>query len=168
MCSVTRQLATTYFMTMLLVCTGPPSARADDRLSRATLKGISAVYVVVEDLPSNAATLGLSRDTIQTDVELKLRLAGMAVLTEEEGIKPLGAAHIYVNVNFTDPAVAASIKVALDQNALLERNGEFAIAVTTWDTNYVIANPTAQGIRNVIKDGVDQFLNAWLSVNPKK
>jgi hypothetical protein len=29
-------------------------------------------------------------------------------------------------------------------------------------------NPTAQGIRSVVKDQVDQFLNAWLSINAKK
>ncbi|PYU66748.1 MAG: hypothetical protein DMG49_21105 [Acidobacteria bacterium] len=76
---------------------------------------------------------------------------------------------MYVNVNVSDSSArAASIDVELDQNALLERNGEFAIGVTTWSTGAVIVNPNVQGVRNWIKDDVDKFLNAWLSVNPKK
>ena len=35
-------------------------------------------------------------------------------------------------------------------------------------TMQVVGNPTAQIIRNQIKDHVDMFLNDWLSVNPKK
>jgi hypothetical protein len=29
-------------------------------------------------------------------------------------------------------------------------------------------HPNVEDVRNIIKDGVDHFLNAWLSVNPKK
>ena len=64
------------------------------------------------------------------------------------------------------PPQAAGITVELYQFARLVRNGEPAF-VTTWGLAGVIANPSAQGIRDHIKDRVDIFLNAWLSVNPK-
>jgi hypothetical protein len=38
----------------------------------------------------------------------------------------------------------------------------------TWDMDYLLANPTAQRILDDVKDGVDKFMNAWLSANPKK
>ena len=31
-----------------------------------------------------------------------------------------------------------------------------------------MSNPTGHDLRNLVKDLVDEFLNDWLSVNPKK
>ena len=126
----------------------------------------AAVWVVVEGLPDDAKKLGLSEETIQTDVELKLRLAGMRVVTEQEGLKLTGGPHLYVNVNVV--GLAARIDVELLQNASLERTGQWAAAVSTWDVGFLSSNPSGEYIRDRTKDLVDQFLNAWLSVNPKK
>jgi hypothetical protein len=114
--------------------------------------------VLVEDLPDGAKVLGLTKDAIQTDVELKLRLAGMRVVTTQEEVAKLpGSPSLYVNVNVSDSrAGAASVDVELDQNAVLERNGKFTIGVTTWTTGTVIVNPSVQGIRNWIKDDCRQ------------
>ncbi|MGO9641717.1 MAG: hypothetical protein ACLP1Y_10475 [Candidatus Acidiferrales bacterium] len=134
----------------------------------STLKGIRTVYVLIEDLPDGAKVLGLSGDAIQTDVELRLRLAGIHVVTQEEGLKLPGAPHLYVNVNLTDDARALGIDVQLAQNVLLERNSLFVPSAATWSKGFTGENPTAQIIRDRIKDLVDMFLNDWLSVNPKK
>ncbi len=146
------------------------SAQGPDDLDTRTLKGISAVLVLVEDLDGDGAkTLGLTTGAIRTDVELKLRLAGMRVVTRVESFSLSGGPYLYINVNvLPSPSRTASISVELHQNTLLERNGERAIGVTTWDRGTLISNPNAQGIRNSIKDKVDEFLNDWLSVNPKK
>lgn len=133
-----------------------------------TLKGISALNVRVANLSDGAKLLGLTKETIQTDVELKLRLAGMRVVTQEEDFKLPGMPFLWVYVNLTDVADAAHIQIELRQNAQLERNGERAISVATWRGGAVIANPSLQTIRDDVKDSVDTFLNAWLSVNPKK
>jgi hypothetical protein len=156
--------------TMALTAASPPLGHAQGHPtpSVASLKGISTVYVMVEELPDGARMLGLSKDAIQTDVELKLRLAGMRVVTEDEGDKISGGAFVYINVNLTDNASAAGIDVEFDQDALLARNYEFSPSVTTWFSGFVLANPSAQEIRDRVKDLVDGFLNAWLSVNPKK
>jgi len=158
-------------MIVFVIGVGSPSVPAQSgEFSNATLKGISTVYVLVESLSNGAKGLGLSKDIIQTDAELKLRLAGIRVVTQKESrtFKIPGSPHIYINVTSTDSAMAASIHVELGQNVQLERNGEFAPGVTTWSTGYLFLNPNAQAIRDKIKDKVDEFLNAWLSVNPKK
>jgi hypothetical protein len=166
--SMKIRLATS-LLTLFLVGIASPAVRADDgRLSRATLKGLSAIYVMVEDLPEGAKILGLSKEAIQTDVELKLRLAGISVVTQAEDMKLPGNPALYVVVNLTDPARAASIDVEVQQNAMLERNNQWAPRITTWSTGMVVSNPTAQGIRDYVKDHVDTFLNAWLFVNPKQ
>jgi len=47
------------------------------------LKGIGPIAVGVESLPPDFESLGLRRDDIQRDTELKLRLAGIAIDVDE-------------------------------------------------------------------------------------
>jgi hypothetical protein len=156
-------------MTVFVIGAGSSPIQAqDNERTRASLKGISSLSVLIENLPDGAKVLGLTKESIQTDVELKLRLAGIRVLTPEEDYKVLGSPYLYVDLNLTNSAQAASIEVELHQDARLDLNGQPAIGVTTWDTGYLVSNPTAQGVRDRIKDLVDKFLNVWLSVNPKK
>jgi len=164
---MTTQL-TACFMTMFLIAVSSLSAQAQNsKHSIASLKSISTLFVVVEQLPDGAKVLSLTAETIQTDVELKLRLAGLRVVTPEAGVKLPGSPYVYVELNLTDNAQAASVAIELRQNARLEPNGQFVLGVTTWNVGDIIWKPTAQGIRDNIKDGVDLFLNAWSSVNPK-
>jgi hypothetical protein len=132
------------------------------------LKGINVVYVLVEDAPEGAKILGITAEDIQNDVEIKLLLAGMGVATLKDGHNLPGRPHIYVRFTLTRGTEAASIQVELDQDAVLERNAEHAPSAMTWNAGYILANPTALGIRDEIKRGVDAFLNAWLSANSKK
>jgi hypothetical protein len=133
-----------------------------------TLKGISAVWVLVENLPDGAKKLNPSESTIQTDVELKMRLAGIRVVTVAEEYQVPGGTYLYVNLGLTDGAEAGAIRLELHQDATLERNGQFAAGIETSEARSVIANPTAQSIRDQIKDLCDKFSNDWLSANPKK
>jgi hypothetical protein len=57
------------------------------------------------------------------------------------------------------PPVAREVLTSLwlDKSAL----------ATTWSTGVIGKTPNPQHIRDVVKDCVDQFLNAWLSVNKK-
>jgi hypothetical protein len=162
---MTRRLATICLMTVFSIGFTSPSVRAQDPDG---LKGISIVYVLVEDVPEGAKKLGLTAETIQNDVELKLLLAGMGVATLKDGHNLPGRPHVYVRFTLTKGAEAASIQVELDQDAVLDRNAKHAPSVITWYTGYLLPNPTAQSIRDYIKGGVDKFLNAWLSVNSKK
>jgi hypothetical protein len=53
---------------------------SDTPMERATLKGVPTVDVVIEKIDSDAERDGLSRSQIQTDVELRLRQAGITVV----------------------------------------------------------------------------------------
>jgi hypothetical protein len=92
----------------------------------------------------------------------------MRVVTQEEGVKLPGSPYVDVRIIATDDVGAADIKVSLHQNVLLVRNRELAFAAETWSKGFLMPLPTSQRIRGEVKDLVDTFLNAWLSVNPKK
>jgi hypothetical protein len=134
---------------------------SDSEVDRQTLAGITAVKVVIEDLPPDALNLGLIRESIQTDVELKLRLAGMRIVT-------FGSTYLYVNVNLSLDARASSVHVELNQMVTLLRDPTVMIQEPTWSVGSVTSNADAQFIRDTLKGHVDAFLNAWHSVNPKR
>jgi hypothetical protein len=134
----------------------------DDDYTRQSLVHISSLDVVIEGLPSGASRIGLTKEVIQTDVELKLRLAGIHVGSQ-------ALQYLYVNTNVSNDASAASFIIELRQPATLVRDPKItALGATTWSLSGLITNPTGDGIRSIIKDQIDHFLNAWLAVNPKK
>lgn len=177
-----KRLAMLCLVAMFSVALASPSARAQDdaakaafaaELTRGSLRDINTVLVLVEDFSNGAKVLSLSKDSIQTDVELKLRLAGMHVATLEEWSEVPskdvpGQTGLDVSVILTDDAKAAFIEVSLYQNVVLSRNGQVVLGATTWRKGILRTIPTAQVIRDIVKDIVDQFLNDWLAVNPKK
>jgi hypothetical protein len=144
-----------------------PASGDDGTDSRLSLKGIRGVEVVIVDLPEGAIKLGLTKEIIQADVELKLRLAGMGVLTPIEGAGHPGRPFLYVFTTATDSAGAANVSVSLVQRVNLSRDRAVEIPAETWSLLAVIPNPSAQGIQSIVEDSVDMFISAWLSVNPK-
>jgi hypothetical protein len=149
------RLATICLVTIVVTGLAAPPTQGQTSPNHG-LKGITAVFVVV-DLNDDARKMGLNQGVIEADIKLKLRLAGMRVVTAAEILTMPGSPSLYVNVATLAPQ-AASVQVQLDQNAQLERNEEFAPGVTTWDATVVVANPTAQGIRDTIRHEIDKFL----------
>ena len=160
---MTRWLAAVCFLAVTLGV----ASRSVSAQDRRTLKGIDSVFVEVETLPNGASKLGLSEGMVQTDVEQQLRLAGLRVVTNQEGENLPGSPYLDVRLVATDPPEAAAIEISLNQNATLERNSYFAPEVETWVKILVIANPSGQAVRDKIKDLAADFLNDWLAVNPK-
>jgi hypothetical protein len=136
---------------------------SDTENDRKTLVGITAVDVVIEQLQPGASRIGLTRESLQTDVELKLRLAGMRVA------KDVNLQFLYVSLIVANDARAAVVSVELKQDVVLVRDPTITyMGGPTWQHLILISNPSAQDIRDTVKDMVDKFLNAWLSVNPRR
>ncbi len=114
-----------------------------------------------------ARRIGITEEGIRTDVELKLRLAGVQVLTAEERRKA-GAAILYVKMNMFEDTSSASVSLEILQDVFLYRDPSVAVPLAvTWGSDLIISRPTRAGVREAIKDKVDKFLNAWLTANPK-
>jgi len=158
---------------LLVVTAGPARAQADTPLSRATLRGLPGVEVIVESLDDNVEREGLHEAEIQADVRLALRLAGIRMLTETESHATASSPFLYVSVSTqkrSDMALYAyETHVEVHQMVTLA-SGARAFAMT-WDaigevgSLYVLS---IQDIRGRVKEGVNQFVNAWLAVNPKR
>ena len=151
---------------------GGKSWAGDSKYERDTLRGVEGVNVVVEELGSEVERAGLTETQLQTDVELRLRKAGIRVLTYEERVGTPGRPSLYINVNVmlkSDGLAVYAIRVALHQTASLETDGSRPI-VATWSVasiGSVSRIRFVDTIRNDVRDGVDDFINAYLSVHPR-
>jgi len=139
-----------------------------------SLKGLTEIFVWVEKLdPDIEDKAALTEKQIQTDVELKLREAGIQVVSKEESFKIPGRPYLYVSLNALHDSTrlffAYTIYISINQEVYLERNPEIRVRAYTWDETIMglIGEDKVGRIRDKIKDSVDGFIKDYLSVNPK-
>jgi hypothetical protein len=140
----------------------------DSAAQRATLKGVTIVEVVVEAMDPVAEQDGLTRSQLQTDVELRLRQAGITV-------GPTLTGHLYVNVDTAKSGqgqtYAYNVAVQYMQQVVLARDPKAPpIFATTWETGGVsmIAASRLGEVRQDVANYVDQFIKAYREQNPKQ
>ena len=106
--------------------------------------------------------LGLTKELLRTDVEIKLRIAGIKVSDES-------APFLYVNVNIAyvgNEIYFLTINIEFHQPVYLRRNS-FATFGSTWSSEGFGPAHQSDGVRKKLEDYMDIFINAYLSVNPK-
>lgn len=142
----------------------------DDESTRETLQGFDSMMIMIGELKPEIERAGLTVDQLRTDVELKLRLAGIKPLTATDCFFEFGRPHLSVNVTVLKLEGVVGyvylVNINFFQKATLVRQSNKN--VPTWSIGYLGFTPHIIGIRNNVNDQVDVFLNAWLSVNPKK
>src|SRR6266852_1228310 len=159
------------------------TARGQDNpdLERRSLKGINAVYIFV-GLSKDFEAAGLSADDIKTDAKSKLRRAGIRVIeTQNELTKTPGRPYLLISVEGSrvEAVYPYWANVGLNQRVLLARDvsikptGRFngtTFTAETWSVGIVGVRSVnqVQQILGEIESLVDKFVEAYLSVNPKK
>ena len=150
----------------LLLLPVPAWSQESASHNRATLKGINTVEVVVEAMDPMAERDGLVRSQLQTDVESRLRQAGLTV-----GRTLIG--HLYVNVDTMKSndgkTYAYNVEVEYVQQVLLMRDPQTLYFAPTWETGGVgmIGAARLGEVRQDVANYVDQFVKAYLEQNPK-
>jgi len=157
----------------------PLAGQGDDERSRPTLAGLPGVYVEGSQMKEDAQQKGLSETQLRTDVELKLRQAGIRVLTKEEVTHTLGLPFLFVSVNTLQPQgsshsglYAFAVNVELIQTICLGRSPSGLTLGRTWNAAGVFGTvgreTLGESVRNEVRDATDQFINAYLAANPKR
>ncbi len=113
---------------------------------------------------------GLTVNQIQTDAELKLRMIGITCYDKED--EKVADADLFVSISslkISDSVVYVyDIDISLSQ--VIDANTDYFPYLCTWDIStigYGGRDVISQSIRDALKDGMDIFINAYLSVNPK-
>ena len=148
--------------------------QGDNESTRKTLAGLTGLYVSVQRIPDEMQRDGLDTTQILTDVELKLRQAGITVLTRQEWLSTEAFPYLYVNVQVTKNSAriyAFSVDVELRQLVTLVHNPAVSTLATTWSATGIIGTVGSQklgSVRDDVRDLTDEFINAYLAANPKR
>jgi hypothetical protein len=141
---------------------------------RDTLRGLREVSVLVEYLPDDVEREGLSLEHLKRDIEVRLRQAGLRVLTISEIANSPGAPYLYVAVYpLTGPSLnfnGYAIGLTLKQLVQLSRNPTTEFFATTWEgpaPPSSLSAPSVFDIRTRISDAVGRFIIDYQAVNPR-
>jgi hypothetical protein len=134
------------------------------------LQGLEAVYVKVERLKAEMEQDGLFASTLQTDVELKLRLAGIKVLSEEQWLENPDSPYLYLCVDAFkySEGYVYRIQVSLREPVMVLRKRTKTIATTLRIRDELGITADLSEIREEAQDLVDEFIKAWQNANRKK
>ncbi len=153
----------------LLACLAVPASAADSPDERASLTGLKTISIVVEELSPVAAPSGLTTKMLETDVERRVKAAGISVTPDAD-------AYLYVHVTIADAGSSLPlpyfVSVALMQEITLPRGikTRTPLQVPTWSLDRLGLASTAvlrAGVVDRVGEFVDQFIKAYRSVNPK-
>jgi hypothetical protein len=169
-------LSVAWFMTGLAsVVLG--SAVEDDNYSRSSLRGIPGVYVAVQPLTPEIEKNGLTAAQLKVDTELRLRTAGIGILSRQEWSKTKGGPVCYVEVDIVNDILlsqalkadlyAYAITVELNQDVILLRDTSIQTLSPTWSGSYLGITNSLPRIRDKVRDMVEKFVEACLAVNPE-
>jgi hypothetical protein len=166
--NLNRAISLIVFLVFSLV--GSSVYGVDDRYARESLRGITGTGILIEPLGPELKGAGLTVDQLKADVESKLKSAGIKIINEKDILAETGNPYLHLmtgvlktNKQYYVYAVTADFC----QDATLTRN-KLSAMFTTWSIGGYGLTDNLGEIRNIAKDIIDQFINAWLSVNPKK
>ena len=161
-------------MLLGLTLCGPTVGFAFTADKRDTLRGLREVSVLVEFLPDDVEREGLSREHLAHDIEIRLRQAGLRVLTISEIANSPGAPYLYVAIY---PVTGSSVNVnayaiglTLKQLVQLSRNPTTELFATTWEgpaPPSSLSAPRLLDIRSRILGVLERFIIDYQAVNPK-
>ena len=146
--------------------------RDHQKYRRAILRGLQGCRVVVENLEPEIERDGLTREQLQTDTELKFRMAGIKVLSLKEATQVKGSSpffHLWVRVlKLQSGCYTYVITAELIEVVFPKRKPHYPIVVSTCEIpSFMGFTCRLTDIRQPAKDIVDQFINDYLAVNPK-
>ncbi len=151
----------------------PPSHPANKE-EIESLRDLIGVYVAVEKLDTEIkGELPFDENQIKTDIELKLRMAGIKVFSKEDSGKTPRDPRLYVNLNaLLVPEIDTiyyALNIFLERTVYLERYSKRHPSAMTWWSGSVgaVGKQWASKIRDSINDKIDRFIDDYLSVNPK-
>jgi len=149
---------------------------AVEKAERDSLQGLKGVFVVLEEIKPDGESAerdGLSRLQIKTDIELRLRKAGIRVLNADEFSREPGKPYLYVNLGLfriDDDQYVFTLHVDLLQDVRLNRNPAIlCLGSRTWTSPSSFGRVGIKRLnacRESVIDRVDQFANAFLAANP--
>ena len=142
------------------------TAAGDSALDRATLRGLTALNIVVDKLDPQLEAAGIKSEAVRARLEDRLHAAGITVDTTKTDF--LAIRMMAVRDNRGPFAVA--ITIGAYQPVTLSRDKNVKTATQTWEVETILlADPKLlyRGAMDSIDDLAARFVAAYRSVNPQ-
>jgi len=144
-------------------------------LGRQSLQGLEGVNIIVRNLPAEIESKGLTKESIQHDVQSKLDRAKIKVLSAREALSTAGAPSLDLDVKISElrhpsekfSGYIYSIGVTLTQGVILSRDPKIALHADTWKLEDYGQASKLDEIRSKIKDMIDIFVTSYQAANTK-
>lgn len=161
-----RRISGVIVLCVVLVLSASAFAQAQQD-DRKVLRGLNRLHVAVERLEPEIERDGLYDNLLVSDAEMKLKMAGIEVLSKEECIENSCGPTLYLRVNalrrklgyiyrvelfLVEPVVLIRNKIERDAK-VLEIPAEWGMGRRLTD------------IREKANDAVDRFISAWVAAN---
>jgi biotin operon repressor len=158
-------------VTLALLNIAPLSLAGQYSIQQESLRDLKGVYISVESLAPEIQKDGLTEDRIQKDVELMLRKAGIKILSKKEWFDAEGSPCLYVNAHVLKLRATReyiySVTISLKQTVYPARKPVEIAGAATWTIGGIIGiTPDLDKIRASVKTQVEEFIKAYLGVNP--
>ncbi len=139
---------------------------------RDSLHGLPGVYVDIHAPSKEAQQDGLSKEAIQTAVELILRSSGIKILTTDKPVESIPPASLTVRLGTVKGPNLYSycVEVNLAQEVALSRQPGHTMIATTWRKGIggmIGQEMLVSVIGNAIEPAIKDFANDFLTVNPR-
>jgi hypothetical protein len=142
-------------------------------LGRQSLQGLEGVNIIVRKLPAEIESKGLTKESIQHDVQSKLDRAKIKVLSAGEALSTAGAPSLDLDVRISElrhPSEKVSgyiytIGVTLTQAVILGRDPKISLHADTWKLEDYGQASKLDEIRSKIKEMIDRFVSSYQAAN---
>ena len=135
-------------------------------IKRKSLKSMTGVYVVVEDLgPELKGTL--NRGEVRRRVESQLRTAGIRLIKEKEAAKLPGEPYLYINLAalpLASKRFACRIDVEVHQQVALVHDSKAGHAIT-WEQGILTVGRVEEIVEH-LDELIFEFICDYLAMNP--
>ncbi len=137
---------------------------------RDLLRGLNGFRLDVDRIKPDIERDGLFRSTLMEDLELRLRMGGIKVLSEEEAEKKPDAPCLYLHVDALKCSLGYvyKIRLSLMEPVKLVRNNVKVTSTVLRIPDELGITSNLSEIRDASGDIIDEFVKAWKAANPKK
>jgi hypothetical protein len=135
---------------------------------RELLRGQDGFRLAMDRIRPDIERDGLFRSTLLEDMELRLRMGGIKVLSEEEAEKKPDAPCLYLYVDALKCSLGYvyKIRLVLMEPVKLVRNNAKVTATVLRIPDELGITSNLSDIRDAAGDFVDEFVKGWKTVNP--
>jgi hypothetical protein len=154
----------------------PLCLAGDSAMDRATLRGLQALKVVVDQPTPEMVDAGFDRGFLHATIEQKLREAGIRIDNDATEFLGLSVSAARASgkrgpLSLTrGGALSLVLSLGVYQVVTLSRSKDTKTVAETWGTQQVLS-AQARGLDRAIADAIDEmaneFVQAYRAVNPK-